>query len=110
MCGITGWVDWTTDISQQNVILQRMNCSLEHRGPDAGGYWLSPRAALAHRRLIVIDPPGGKQPMVYTAGEQKYALTYNGELYNFKELRHRLEFPDTHSRHNLTLRSSCMRT
>lgn len=59
MCGITGWVDWKEDLSNQHVILKKMANSIEHRGPDAEGFWFSPHAAFAHRRLIVIDPEGG---------------------------------------------------
>src|SRR5260370_25481597 len=65
--------------------------TLGRRGPDAQGCWMSPRSALAHRRLIVIDPEGGKQPMIYQENGYTYALTYNGEIYNFRELRRELE-------------------
>ncbi len=91
MCGIAGWIDWEADLTLQGATLERMADTLSHRGPDAQGSWLSPRAALAHRRLIVIDPQGGAQPMIYQAGDHTYALTYNGELYNFRELRSELE-------------------
>ena len=57
--------------------------TLCHRGPDSQGQWLSPRAALAHRRLEIIDPVGGGQPMIYQAGDHLYAIAYNGEIYNF---------------------------
>lgn len=90
MCGITGWIDWIEDLTYQGSLVERMADTLNHRGPDAKGCWLSPRAALAHRRLIVIDPSGGVQPMVYTA-DVPYVITYNGELYNFRELRSELE-------------------
>src|SRR5215469_7006353 len=91
MCGIAGWIDWEKDISDQKAIIETMIERLRHRGPDASGTWLSPRAALAHQRLKVIDPLGGAQPMIYQAGEQSYTITYNGELYNFRELRAELE-------------------
>jgi asparagine synthase (glutamine-hydrolysing) len=87
MCGITGWIDWEKDLSNERPILEKMAETIRHRGPDAEGYWLSKRAALAHRRLIVIDPEGGRQPMVYRQGDRVYALTYNGEIYNYLELR-----------------------
>ncbi len=90
MCGITGWIDWEQDLSQQQDVLERMACTLKERGPDREGYWLSSHAALAHRRLIVIDPVGGNQPMLFSQGEQTYALTHNGEIYNFRELREEL--------------------
>ncbi|GCE15968.1 asparagine synthase (glutamine-hydrolyzing) [Tengunoibacter tsumagoiensis] len=88
MCGITGWVDWVDDLSNQRSALEHMSATLGHRGPDLAGSWLSSHAALAHRRLIVIDPDCGPQPFVYN---EKYALTYNGEIYNFRELRQELE-------------------
>ena len=91
MCGIAGWIDWEEDISSQAGVIETMIKRLSHRGPDAQGQWLSQHAALAHRRLIVIDPQGGAQPMIYRAGDHLYALTYNGELYNFRELRGELE-------------------
>lgn len=91
MCGIAGWIDWAEDLTQQRPVIEQMADTLNHRGPDMQGAWVSPRAALAHRRLIVIDPYGGEQPMVYEAGNYTYALTYNGEIYNFRELRRELE-------------------
>ncbi|MGH2508378.1 MAG: asparagine synthase (glutamine-hydrolyzing), partial [Ktedonobacteraceae bacterium] len=90
MCGIAGWIDWEVDLSQHSSTIERMTATLAHRGPDAQGCWLSPRAALGHRRLIVIDPEGGAQPMIYQTDARTYALTYNGELYNFRELRSEL--------------------
>ena len=91
MCGIAGWIDWKDDLTYQGPMIARMADSLHHRGPDAQGQRLSPHAALAHRRLIVIDPETGGQPMVYQEGDRTYAITYNGEIYNFRELRRELE-------------------
>ena len=91
MCGIAGWIDWNNDLTRQGLIMACMADTMSHRGPDAQGQWLSPHAALAHRRLIVIDPETGDQPMVYQEGERTYAITYNGETYNFRELRSELE-------------------
>jgi len=91
MCGINGWVDWEVDLTQQRHILETMTGTLAHRGPDAAGIWLSPRAALGHRRLIVVDPSGGSQPMTRRRGNDTYTITYNGELYNTLELRQELE-------------------
>ncbi|MBO0796944.1 MAG: asparagine synthase (glutamine-hydrolyzing), partial [Ktedonobacteraceae bacterium] len=88
MCGIAGWVDWEEDLTHHRATIERMASTICHRGPDAQGSWLSPRAALAHYRLFVIDPQGGKQPMTY---QGNYALTYNGEIYNFRELRSELQ-------------------
>ncbi|MDQ0418909.1 asparagine synthase (glutamine-hydrolyzing) [Croceifilum oryzae] len=91
MCGITGWIDWTMDISNQKDILKNMTDSIQHRGPDAEGFWFSKHAALGHRRLIVIDPEGGLQPMLYKDDHATIALTFNGEIYNYQELRIELE-------------------
>ncbi|HEY4389607.1 MAG TPA: asparagine synthase (glutamine-hydrolyzing) [Ktedonobacteraceae bacterium] len=91
MCGIVGWIDWKYDLRYQEQTITCMADTLCHRGPDAQGQWVSPHALLAHRRLIVIDPQTGGQPMVYQAGDRTYAITYNGEIYNFRELRRELE-------------------
>lgn len=91
MCGICGWIDWEEDVTRHRRILEGMMDTLSCRGPDAGGMWLSPRAALGHRRLIVVDPQGGSQPMVRKRGEYEYVISYNGELYNMPELRRELE-------------------
>ncbi|MGG1685687.1 asparagine synthase (glutamine-hydrolyzing) [Pseudalkalibacillus sp. NRS-1564] len=89
MCGITGWINWSGDLSTEQDTLKKMADSIAHRGPDEEGFWLSEQAALAHRRLIVIDPRGGKQPM--TSSDQQLVLTYNGELYNYRELTQELQ-------------------
>lgn len=91
MCGIAGWIDWKNDLTGQGAMIARMANTQAHRGPDSEGQWLSPHAALAHRRLIVVDPQTGGQPMVYQDGKQTYVVTYNGEIYNFRELRRELE-------------------
>ncbi|OPY57327.1 MAG: Asparagine synthetase (glutamine-hydrolyzing) 3 [Pelotomaculum sp. PtaU1.Bin035] len=91
MCGITGWIDWEIDLTQQRRTLEAMTGTLANRGPDAAGTWLSPRAALGHRRLVVVDPEGGSQPMTRQRGDRLYTIVYNGELYNTPELRCELE-------------------
>ncbi|HHV62417.1 MAG TPA: asparagine synthase (glutamine-hydrolyzing) [Firmicutes bacterium] len=91
MCGIAGWVDWEIDLTLERPTLEAMSKTLSCRGPDAAGTWVSPRAALAHRRLIVIDPEGGYQPMIRQDGNNIYIITYNGELYNAPELRQELK-------------------
>ena len=90
MCGITGWIDWERELTGERAVLERMAQTLACRGPDDGGFWLSPRAGLAHRRLVVIDPAGGVQPMVRRRAKKAYVLVYNGELYNTPELRQEL--------------------
>lgn len=91
-------------------MIETMISTLSHRGPDAEGTWLSPRAALGHRRLIVIDPEGGLQPMVCSFGGNDYALTYNGEIYNFRELRKELESGGTIFVRDLIRRCCCVLT
>ncbi len=91
MCGIAGWIEWDKDLRREEAVLQGMGRTLARRGPDAGGTWFGPSAALAHRRLVVIDPEGGAQPMRRRSGERNCVLVYNGELYNAAELRRELE-------------------
>lgn len=91
MCGITGWISWDEDCSLQHAVLKKMTDLLSNRGPDTEGTWLGQHAALGHRRLAVVDPTGGGQPMIRYRGEYPYVIIYNGELYNTLELRRDLE-------------------
>ncbi|WP_281891121.1 asparagine synthase (glutamine-hydrolyzing) [Paenibacillus sp. YYML68] len=91
MCGITGWIDWSRDLTQCPSILENMTDTLTNRGPDAAGTWISPRCALGHRRLSVMDPENGAQPMTRKQGDTTYTIVYNGELYNAPELKKELE-------------------
>lgn len=90
MCGITGWIDWKRDLTQYSGVLEHMTETLSARGPDAKGTWISGPCALGHCRLSVIDPENGAQPMIRYTERGTYAITYNGELYNSKELREEL--------------------
>lgn len=90
MCGITGWINLDSDISEKKSLVEKMSATLAPRGPDQADIWVSESAVLAHRRLIVVDPAGGCQPMVRRRGNQTYILVYNGELYNTSELRDEL--------------------
>jgi asparagine synthase (glutamine-hydrolysing) len=69
--------------------LHPLTTALAHRGPDGRGHWVAGSAGLGHTRLAIIDPAGGAQPM--TSADGRVAITYNGELYNFRELRAELE-------------------
>jgi asparagine synthase (glutamine-hydrolysing) len=91
MCGIGGWIDWERDLNREQPVLEAMQQTLAKRGPDAAGMWVSPTAALVHRRLIVVDPAGGVQPMVRWRGRHRYILAYNGEIYNTGDLRRELQ-------------------
>lgn len=91
MCGISGWIDWNKDLTGEGHIVQAMTSSLAHRGPDAEGLRIFPHAALGHRRLIVVDPEGGSQPMSREQAGNIYTIVYNGELYNTTDLRRELK-------------------
>ena len=85
MCGIGGLIDYANDTHQYQPVAAAMRRTLAPRGPDAEGEFCSADALLVHRRLIVIDPAGGTQPMHSPDGNT--ILIYNGELYNTPELR-----------------------
>ena len=87
MCGFVGFVNYKKDISENRNILEEMNNTLVKRGPDEEGYYINNNVALGHKRLIVIDPEGGKQPMVAKYSDGDYVICYNGQLYNTEELR-----------------------
>ncbi|HVB42856.1 MAG TPA: asparagine synthase (glutamine-hydrolyzing) [Streptosporangiaceae bacterium] len=87
MCGITGWVDFDADLTAQRATIAAMTQTMACRGPDAAGTWCSARALIGHRRLAVVDIPGGVQPMT----DAGIVLTFSGEIYNFRELRRELE-------------------
>lgn len=91
MCGIVGWTDFNGTLTKEAGVLMAMAEKLSKRGPDASGYWFSEEAALGHQRLVVVDPEGGRQPMMRMKGSKQYVLVYNGELYNTEELRKELE-------------------
>lgn len=86
MCGVTGWFD---PKPQSKEILERMTMGLFHRGPDSSGLYHQGPIAMGHRRLAIIDLNKSHQPMMSQEG--RYVLTYNGELYNFQDLRQELE-------------------
>lgn len=87
MCGIVGFVNYKKELpNKQNVIIL-MTQTLSNRGPDEEGIYIKNNVALGHKRLIVIDPQGGKQPMIQRFNEGEYVIVYNGQIYNTKELR-----------------------
>lgn len=90
MCGITGWIHFNKDLRNELPIVEKMTETLSRRGPDDNNIWFGPHTLLGHRRLTVVDPVGGKQPMVKTYEHNQYTLTYNGELYNTEDLRKEL--------------------
>ena len=89
MCGIAGIVHLDGRAASP-AVLKRMTDAIAHRGPDGEGHWIEGGVGLGHRRLSIIDlSPAGRQPMV--SADQRYVLSYNGEVYNFRELRAELE-------------------
>ena len=89
MCGIAGVFNVNGEPISP-VILRKMTDAIAHRGPDGEGFYIDSFVGLGNRRLAIIDlSPAGHQPMVTQDG--RYALTYNGEIYNFQELRAELE-------------------
>ncbi|HYE19627.1 MAG TPA: asparagine synthase-related protein [Tepidisphaeraceae bacterium] len=98
MCGFAGIVSWSHRHRVDRAVLARMNARIAHRGPDGEGVWLShdgeptpanPQVGLAHRRLAIIDlDPRANQPFTDDRGRW---VVYNGEIYNYRELRRELE-------------------
>ncbi|MBL1108981.1 asparagine synthase (glutamine-hydrolyzing) [Streptomyces sp. 5-8] len=90
MCGITGWVSFDRELTAEAATLHAMTETMACRGPDDRGTWTEGPAALGHRRLAIIDLPGGRQPMSVPTPDGPVALVYSGETYNFTELRREL--------------------
>ncbi|MFD5074770.1 asparagine synthase (glutamine-hydrolyzing) [Streptomyces sp. NPDC058371] len=90
MCGITGWVSFDRDLRAEAGTLDAMTETMSCRGPDDRGTWTEGPVALGHRRLAIIDLPGGRQPMTTETPDGTVALVYSGEAYNFTELRREL--------------------
>lgn len=87
MCGIVGFVNYKKELPNKKNVINTMTQTLSNRGPDEEGLYLNNNVALGHKRLIVIDPQGGKQPMVQRFNQGEYIIVYNGQIYNTKELR-----------------------
>lgn len=88
MCGISGIFGQAANDERGRALVSAMSEKLTHRGPDDSGFAYGKNFALAHRRLSIIDIDHGHQPMFSEDG--RYVLVYNGELYNFIELRQKL--------------------
>ncbi|WP_040803976.1 asparagine synthase (glutamine-hydrolyzing) [Nocardia concava] len=87
MCGIAGWVSFDQDLTGRSEVIDAMTETMARRGPDGRGTFVREHVGLGHRRLAVIDLPGGAQPMVTAAGGGEVAIVYSGEVYNYRELR-----------------------
>ncbi|MGN6620128.1 MAG: asparagine synthetase B, partial [Sphingomonas sp.] len=89
MCGIAGLFYPATRKPVDPARIRAMTDVLAHRGPDGSGVWTAPGVGFGHRRLSIIDLGGGAQPMLST--DESITVTYNGEIYNFQEVRAELE-------------------
>lgn len=88
MCGIAGQFNYNnTNLLEYKVIFDKMQETMNNRGPDQKGIFIYENVALIHNRLAVVDIEKGLQPMMCCKEEEQYVLVYNGELYNTKELR-----------------------
>lgn len=89
MCGIAGLIHLNGE-PVSPVTLKKMTDAIAHRGPDGEGQWIEGNVGIGHRRLAIIDlSPAGHQPMI--TGDHRYVLSYNGEIYNYREIRAELE-------------------
>jgi asparagine synthase (glutamine-hydrolysing) len=89
MCGIAGIFHIETAKPVDPERIRRMTDAIAHRGPDGSGVWTAPGVGLGHRRLSIIDLGGGAQPML--SEDKAIAVSFNGEIYNFQELRRQLQ-------------------
>lgn len=90
MCGLCGLVNFSgMNKDELSKLISRMTHTLSHRGPDEVGTWLDNSVAFGHARLKIIDLRGSKQPMADSQG--RYILVYNGEIYNFRQLRQEIQ-------------------
>ncbi|WML43340.1 asparagine synthase (glutamine-hydrolyzing) [Neobacillus sp. PS3-40] len=87
MCGISGWIDFKRDMRNEKDTIEKMANTLAKRGPDDTNTWTDVHVGLGHKRLIVVDPEGGKQPMSKYSRGNEYTICYNGELYNTEDIR-----------------------
>ncbi|WLR42913.1 asparagine synthase (glutamine-hydrolyzing) [Bacillus carboniphilus] len=91
MCGITGLVDFNQALTANTKIIEKMTNTLSKRGPDETNVWKDTHVQFGHKRLIVVDPEYGKQPMTREKNEHFYTICYNGELYNTEDIRYELK-------------------
>lgn len=89
MCGICGVLNSERSISENESLIRAMTARLSHRGPDGEGFFSRQDCLLGHRRLAIIDLPGGQQPMFSPDG--RFVVVFNGEIYNYVEIKKSLE-------------------
>ena len=90
MCGFVGFSNFKENLSNSKSLIEKMNQTLSKRGPDEEGYYIGEHISMGHKRLIVIDPSGGKQPMTESTQFGEFSICYNGQIYNTKELKETL--------------------
>ena len=100
MCSICGEINFLEPKNNHSLI-NEMNGTMKHRGPDASGFFLDKTVSLGHNRLCVMDIENGAQPMSVIYGNKKYTIVYNGEIYNCEELRKEIK------RQGIFLRTNC---
>src|SRR5215467_5431470 len=90
MCGICGWIEFNQNVRmlEKGAVVERMNATLAHRGPDDNGVVVFEDGALAMSRLSIIDLTGGHQPIFND--DKTCSIVFNGEIYNFQQLRKEL--------------------
>lgn len=89
MCGIAGYIVKQSEIKDDNYRIKKMTDAIRHRGPDDEGQWVRGKVALGHRRLAIIDlDRRSRQPFISNDG--RYVITYNGEIYNYQEIKEEL--------------------
>ena len=89
MCGIAGFLGVGLDVGRHDTVLEAMMGMILHRGPDEQGYLVDGRAALGNVRLSIVDLAHGSQPIA--TPDERYWIVFNGEVFNFKELRLELQ-------------------
>ncbi len=92
MCGIVGFTNFNKNMSEEESrkILENMREKLYRRGPDEEGEYFNEHISIGHKRLVVIDKENGKQPMIFKYQGNNYVITYNGQIYNTRELKNEL--------------------
>ncbi|MFZ5638824.1 MAG: asparagine synthase (glutamine-hydrolyzing) [Pseudomonadota bacterium] len=91
MCGISGWIDFAARPADEiRKVLADMVAAMRHRGPDDSGIWACAQGGLGHARLAILDPQHSRQPMLSRTAQGTVALSFSGEVYNFRELRREL--------------------
>ena len=91
MCGLFGWLKFEAELTDRDIELARLATNkLSHRGPDGSGDWFSRDVFMGHRRLKILDL-SEKAAQPFKSGDGRYVLTYNGEIYNYIELREELK-------------------